>query len=86
MPSAKPKKILHELLWLLAILAAALPLAGGLFWLIINSSTLYHAFRTKLHTNKEVLLVLYVLVVLSCYLARLGAMGAKRVATAVPSS
>jgi len=78
--------LVRELLWLLAILVAALPLAMGLHWLTDQVPTLRTALLAVLQQPGYVAVLLYVLVVLGCYLARLGAAGAARLTTATPEA
>lgn len=71
------KKILQrELLWLLGILVAALPLAAGLHSLVGRVPALHTALLAVLKQPGYVTMLLYGLAVLACYLGRLGAAGA----------
>lgn len=74
--------LVRELLWLLGILVAAVPLALGLHQLARRVPSLQASFPPNLPTLAQFVL-LYVLAVLSCYLLRLGVAGAGRIATVV---
>jgi hypothetical protein len=87
MPAAPTSPFARELRWLLVILAAAVPLTLALNALLKQVPALRHSLETVLmHRPVYVALVLYVLVVASCYLGRLGAYAATRLAqtTALP--
>jgi hypothetical protein len=83
MPSATRSLIVRELLWLLAILVAALPLALVLHAAVRGVPSLQASFDQVVGQH-YVTESLYVLVVLSCYLGRLGAYGAARLAQRIP--
>jgi hypothetical protein len=84
MPTASPSLFARELRWLLVILAAAIPLTLALNALLKQVPTLWHSLDTLLlHRPIYVGLVLYGLVVASCYLGRLGAYVATRLAQAI---
>jgi len=72
--------VIRELLWLLLILLVALPLAGGLSELIDHFPDLNAALDQLLPAPELRAALLYVLTVLGCYLVRLGAYVAGRVA------
>ena len=81
--AATPKPlIVRELLWLLAILVAAVPLSYLLGELIRQVPDLDNSLRNLVSVS--VYVPLYVLVVLSCYMGRLGAYGAAYLARTVP--
>ena len=81
--AATPKPlIVRELLWLLAILVAAVPLSYLLGELIRQVPDLDNSLRNLVSVS--VYVPLYALVVLSCYMGRLGAYGAAYLARAVP--
>lgn len=81
---AAPSKpfIVHELLWLLAILVAAVPLSYVLGELLEQAPDLNDGLKSIVSIS--VYAVLYALVVLSCYAGRLGAYGAAYLARAIP--
>lgn len=83
MPSSIRSLIVRELLWLLGILLAALPLAAVLHAFVWQVPALAGSLRELLGLH-YVRVSLYVLVVLSCYLGRLGAYGIARLAQAIP--
>lgn len=72
--------ILRELLWLLLILLLALPLSGALSELIDHFPDLNASLDQLLPVAELRAVLLYVLTVLGCYLVRLGAYAARRVA------
>jgi hypothetical protein len=79
------KKILkREVLWLLGILAAALPLAAGLHALTDQVPALHTALRAVLKQSGHATVLHYVLVVLAGYAGRLGAAAASHLTTATP--
>jgi hypothetical protein len=81
--AATPKPlIVRELLWLLVILVAAVPLSYLLGELIRQVPDLDNSLRRLVSVPAYV--PLYVLVVLSCYMGRLGAYGAAYLARTVP--
>ncbi|MBF9222683.1 hypothetical protein [Hymenobacter ruricola] len=88
-PASKPF-LVRELLWLLVILVAAVPLAMLLYTLIDHatspeqSTTLKDGLQSLLGTELAVEVALYVLAVLSCYMGRLGTAAAARLAQAIP--
>ena len=83
MPSATRSLIMRELLWLLGILAVALPLMMVLHALVQQVPTLRDSLRAVLG-RRYVGATLYVLVVTSSYLGRLGAYGVGRLVRAIP--
>jgi len=83
MPSPIRSLIVRELLWLLGILLAALPLAAVLHAFAQQVPSLVGSLRNVLGP-RYVSVSLYVLVVLSCYLGRLGAYGIARLVQTIP--
>jgi len=71
---------IRELLWLFLILLVALPLSGGLSALIDHFPDLNASLDQELKAPELRAVLLYVLTVLGCYLVRLGAYAASRVA------
>ncbi len=85
MPAAVPKSLFaRELRWLLLILLAAVPLTLILNALLKQVPALRHSLEMVLARRPVYLaLTLYVLVVASCYLGRLGAYAAARLAQTI---
>jgi len=86
MPLPAKKTVVRELLWLLSILVAAVPLSVALHWLAGQVPAVGTALLTVLRQPGYVAVLLYGLVVLACYLGRLGAAGAAYLTTATPEA